>query len=868
MLRILLLSFTLIVFTISSIAQTVRGKVSTSDGQPVAYATVYIKENTIGIVANENGEFQVTLAAGSYNIEARSIGFESQTKTINVENSPISISFILSEKEQTLKEVTIHASTEDPAYNVMRHAIARAPYHLYQVQSYQSDNYMKGSAKIDHIPALMKMMITDQKLRSLIGKLLVLESQNKVTYRAPASYTQQVIAYKSSIPKEMEPKGGIRMSTSSIYTSKFDDVISPLSPQAFRYYRFTLSDIFNSGKYQINKIHISPKTAGAKLFSGDIYIIENDWSVFSLDLSVKEYGTTSHYKVNYQEVAPSVFMPITYNMYANINTMGVTGYARYYSSVKYNDLKLKEQTKIAESTKVSPEVTTTIQNKKQQRIQAEIEKITTKEKLSTRDALKLARLSNALMEPDELSKNRKNLEIKDTSLVKMQIDSMASRRDSVYWQNIRNVPLLKEEALSFKRNDSLPAAKAVSVSDNNITISTGTHASNSFLSGKTIALSKKMNFSYSGLIRGLLKEYNFVDGAWVGQQLSVDYKASEKNFLRITPAVYYAWARKAVNWSSNFEWNYLPLKQGHLNIIIQDYSTDIQQQTGTSRFLNSLSSLISADNVIRFYRNKAISITNTIDLANGLKLTTSASVERRSLLRNHTSYNFLHLTPTPNIPDETYTALLPTHQANTTTATLSFTPYNHYRLNGQNKQDAGSSYPTFSFSWKGAFKAGNYTTQSDYQLIKLSVEQKIKTGEWSNIRYKSTIGNYINSRQLYAPDFHYFATNPLAVTFNNTDNSFMLLPNYTCSSTRWAEFHINYYSSFLFLKRLHFLQNMPINEAIHFKTLIEDRSAPVYNEIGYSIGLGKAIRAGIFGSFASTDFKRIGFKLSMSLSSK
>jgi len=186
----------------------------------------------------------------------------------------------------------------------------------------------------------------------------VLESQNQISFKTPAKYTQRVIAYKSSIPKDIEPKGGIRISTSNIYDSKYDGNISPLSPQAFKYYQFKLLDIFESGKNQVNKIHITPKFKSSQFFTGDIYIIDNDWSVFLLDLSSTEMGTTTRYKVNFQEVQPTVFMPITYEMYTDIGTMGVKGFARYYSSVKYKNIELNPSIQKLQPSNVQPKTPT------------------------------------------------------------------------------------------------------------------------------------------------------------------------------------------------------------------------------------------------------------------------------------------------------------------------------------------------------------------------------------------------------------------------------------------------------------------------------------------------------------------------------
>ena len=324
------LCFFLFSFTAVS-AQVLKGKVVTSNGEPVSNATVYIREITSGIVADEQGKFQIKLNPGIYTCDFRSIGFEAQTKTIDIKSTGAEIQIVLVDKPLNLKEVIITRSKEDPAYQIMRQAIARAPFHLYQVSSFTSDNYLKGSAKIEKIPGLMKMMINDKKILSLIGKLLVLESQNEISYQSPSRYTQKVIAYKSSIPKEMEPKGGIRIPTSSIYEPVFMDEISPLSPQAFRYYKFKLEDIFTSGNYQVNKIKITPKVNSGKLFSGYIYILNGNWSVYSVDFSETELGTVTRTKIDYHEVRPDVFLPITYEMNATIGTMGVKGYGRFYS---------------------------------------------------------------------------------------------------------------------------------------------------------------------------------------------------------------------------------------------------------------------------------------------------------------------------------------------------------------------------------------------------------------------------------------------------------------------------------------------------------------------------------------------------------
>ena len=108
------LCFFLFSFTAVS-AQVLKGKVVTSNGEPVSNATVYIREITSGIVADEQGKFQIKLNPGIYTCDFRSIGFEAQTKTIDIKSTGAEIQIVLVDKPLNLKEVIITRSKEDPA---------------------------------------------------------------------------------------------------------------------------------------------------------------------------------------------------------------------------------------------------------------------------------------------------------------------------------------------------------------------------------------------------------------------------------------------------------------------------------------------------------------------------------------------------------------------------------------------------------------------------------------------------------------------------------------------------------------------------------------------------------------------------------
>jgi len=83
-------------------AQILRGNIVSSNGEPIPYATIYIHETTTGIIADEKGAFQVKVQPSTYTCEMRSIGFETQTKTVEVSTAGATIRVILPDKIQNL----------------------------------------------------------------------------------------------------------------------------------------------------------------------------------------------------------------------------------------------------------------------------------------------------------------------------------------------------------------------------------------------------------------------------------------------------------------------------------------------------------------------------------------------------------------------------------------------------------------------------------------------------------------------------------------------------------------------------------------------------------------------------------------------
>lgn len=873
--QFLLFTLSCVIVTSGLQAQQLKGIIVNKKGEPVPNSTVYIYEIAKGIAADNLGEFQTTLEPGTYACEFRSLGYESVKKDIIMGKENRTIRVELQETSYMLKEVVIYAtaSNEDPAYRIMRKAIAHAPYYRYQIKEYTSEAYIKGSLTIDKIPGILKraMKVNDNNfdINSIIGKPLVMESKSNIHFTSPETYQQNVVALKSSIPKEFNVDKGLSIMTSSIYNAELNGRISPLAPGAFRFYAFKLENVDYQPDHIINKIKVTPRKKNPNLFSGYIYILEDTWNVYIADLVASELGTTLHYRINYHQVQPSVYLPTTYDVSMTMNTMGVKGSGKYYASMKYNSVQAdKTQNPVAinetalpdesEEQKIPP---------KKQKISDELERLAQKEELSTKEAYKMSKLMSRMVEPEEVKEQRESLEIKDIEKVKMRVDTLAWKRDSAFWTNIRELPLREDELRSYQIRDSLSGGDTVSETSrdrNEVVLSIDENPKTVFgkiTQGGVWKMNRDLSLRYGGLMGGL-REYNFTDGLWLGQTLSLNWAIDKNRNFSVSPSLYYATARKEWLWHVSTSLNYAPMSLGRFHLSAGHISRDVNSQNGESRLMNTLAAIDLGQNFIRFYDSRYVKGDHYIDIANGLHLYTSAEIDKRSILRNRTSFNFIGKDIPENIPSDA--TLYPNHTATNITVELSYTPRYRYRVREGQKWYVSTKYPTFSVAYKKGVDLFADNSGPLYDRISTSISQTIKVSPFEEIDYLFSGGTFLSSDRLYPNDFKYFRNNQMLFTASDFNRSFNLLEPYTASGKWWMEGHLNYQSQYLFLKNLPFLQRFSFDEAFHLHGLSTE-NRKYYLEGGYSIGFLGLGRAGIFTGFTDKKFDRFGVKLSYPL---
>jgi len=848
-------------------AQTLAGRITDVKGEVIPNATFYIHETTQGIMANENGEFQAHLKKGDYTCEISSLGFEKKKMTISVPEEGLNLTIRLEEKAYSLKEVIVTPGKEDPAYRIMRKVIANAPYYLHQVKSYESDVYLKGNFKVDKIPALLKRQIKEKEVLDMIGKLFVYESQSKIKYSEPDKYELNVIAITSTIPKDMD------IGDSAPLTAVTNNIYNPtafgglLGPGSFSVYKFQLEESYREGDLLINKIRIIPRKKNGQLVDGLLYIVNDMWNIQQASLNMSQFGMSLNFNLSFNEIKPGAFLPTAFELDAKISVIGVKGGGRFYSSIKYNDLETNSNHITAQpATPTQTDVQATLpktQTKKQQKDLKKLEELASKEKLTTREAYKMAELVQKTVESDEVKEQRRNLDItRLESNIIIKRDSLAFNRDSSFWSDTRTVPLQTEELKSYVQRDSIRIVSDSLKSVDSIQNRTLGRWMSKLLFGETIKFNKKYYAKYNGLLLACT-EYNFIDGFRIGQHLEFGRYLGEgtNRSLSIAPSIFYTTARKEIDYRINGTLNYATIRGGQLFVSGGNTIADHADRNGTGRFGNTLGSILFAGNTAKFYQKRFAMISNKIDIANGFNLKTGFNFERRSDLENNISYNFFNKTPNSNRPHG-QTDIMPDHDAFVADISVEYTPRYYYnRWNGR-KYYVKSDYPTMKLGYKKGF-GGSAERNSSFDNIEATILQNIKLGLFNSLFYEVNAGTFLSSKKTYLADYKHFKTDEMFLS-GKVFNSTFLMDNYIyATNDKWLQGHLMYASNYILLKQIPVLQRMLFDEAIHLHTLWTPDIN--YNEAGYSVGLGDAIRLGVFVGFDKFKHQRTGILISLPL---
>ena len=878
--KILAVHIALFLIITSSYAQTntctFSGTIQNANGEPIPYGTIYIPKLTTGKMANMDGKYKMSLPCGKYKIKVQCLGYETKFLNIDASNINSKKTITLSTTSFSIQGVTVNASDEDPAYNVMRKAVVMAKYYKKQIKKYSAKIYIRYFFVADNIPKFAKLFAEENDIKQMEAGDMA-ETLIQYSYERPNKVREKII-YTRSATKDTS-KGRSPYVNFSFYDLGGNTIISPLSKSAFAVYKFELISTYLEGNNTVNKIKIIPKRKGTDLMSGYLYINEGTWNINSVDVKFKQQFVDVQYKQIYSEVAKNAWIPISHEIRVKAKAMGFKGHFKHIVSM--SNLKLKTDPEIDKKIKSLVKLPVTEQFETEEKTNPnaspktikttkKIEALMDKDKLTRGETMKLVRLVNkqANEEKRKLPKDSV-LEVKRDHKTEYA-DSAFTQNDSV-WASVRETPLSKEEVIIYNTRDSLTR---VENGDTIINKKRSFIGDILFFDGTIKSKNKNSKLKIPGLFAKLSLNFNTVDGFVLRKTLfSYKRKYTKGKWWNIKPSIFYAFNREALMGRFDFTSQYNMKKRAHFYFSGGRITNDFNTNSPMPNFFNSLATLFFSENYKKLYQKDYVFIGNSFDISNGLNLNTAVEYADRTELINNSDFKIIknkeYTSNIPNLADSSSLFyIFNDNKAFNLKATLSYTPKQYFRYRNDKKQVYPSKYPTFEITYKQGFKNA-IESQSDFSFIEGSINQSKSINLIDKVAWHVGGGKFLTNNTLYFADYKSFNTQPFYLIGNSSITSFKLLDFYNYNANDYFfEAHFAIEDNFLLLKNLPILNTSFLSEGLYANYLFTNQQDHYY-EFGYALkNVFLLFNVETFVSFKNDTYNAFGVKLSLNFINK
>ncbi len=793
-------------------AAVISGKITDEKNQPLPFVIVYIQGTTIGTTANIDGNYTLELKAGEYNLAYRLIGFKLHLEKISITENSLTKNVQMIPEAYQLKEVMVKASSEDPAYEIIRHAQKKRKFYLNQVKNYSCDAYVKSTEKITSHPKKILGQDVDltQVLDSTTGIVYLSESVSKFYFSYPDRTKEVMVSSRvSGNNRSFSFNRASDLIMFNMYESliRLDDLsergfVSPVSPSALFYYKFRLEGTYTENGETVNKIKVIPKRPSDPVFQGDIYILDDSWRIHSTDLFITkaqqiEFIDTLEIHQSYVPVEKDTWMNFSNQLNFVFSVFGFHG-----------------------------------------------------------RGVVLGINSNYNVHPD-FSSRFFNGEV-------MKINADANKKDSSYWQLTRPVPLIAEEVRDYHTRDSTAIVYAskhfrdsVDKKENKFTLGS------LLFSGYRLKKSfSKESFSFTPLVKNI--QFNTAEGLNVGMSIfhTKRFKDDPWSERGYGTTLRYGFANKHFNESVYYYRKYNPDKQASYSLIAGTSVSQFNANRPITELINTAYSLLAEKNFMKIYEKRFFLAEHQAELFNGFRLETSIEYANRFPLINRTNCSFI------DVKNREYTSndpLYPVsdslHFKNNKSVSLDLSVQIHFRQEYINSPEGkfilGSKYPSLKIHYRKGIKdlAGS---DVDYDFVNAGITDEMRLGLLGTLNYSVSCGKFMNRKALYLMDDHHFNGNQTFLSSFRLDD-FKLLNYYQYSTTDpYVEAHGEQNFGGFILNKIPFIRKLKLTEVAGIHYLYSDK---VKNYMELSVGLQKLsfVRIDFVTSFADSKKASAGF---------
>lgn len=672
----------------------------------------------------------------------------------------------------------------------MRQVIRLAPRYQQAIQHYQADTYIKGytyTPKRNRMIRYMHWLTPVDKHPD--NQLFELDAQSN--YQAPNHYQNRIKAFQTSRLSEgshyQELFAFINM---NIYAPTIYDkeIITPLSPEADKYYAFRLEGSELVEGRLLHRIRFTPRKWSQKLLSGELQVVDSLWTVDRILMKGRASLEDFEIDMRFSREESQQLLPVQADLRMQFEAFGNQIITELHAALRYQEV---------------------IYN-------------------------------TSFEEGDHLS-------LDETRYYTVAGDSLRLITDSSYWASRRDKPLSTTEQALYNET---PTIEQIDSSLINHYAQLGQR-----LTSTVNRDYKSVRMQYSGLFNPLQLSYGSEHGVTYKQELRLSHTYARDRQLRFHPEVGILFRSKQLRIKATTDWEYKPERRGMLRLTLandnQEFPSEVIQLISEKlQLTEKVKDFNFKELDLPYYHHYYADLSNQIELFNGLTFFGGIAYHLRTPVQKEREGTLIKL---KNANDfEPFIG-------------LTYTPRQHYWMDGYRKEYLYSAFPTFRLELgKGIY--GVMGSHSDYWRLETGLNQTLRLGLSERLSYNFSSGFYFETRYNYFANFRYFAKQYFPEPWRDRFGGIfhLLSSDWYYASERYVQAHCMYEAPFILL---HFIKPRTHRYIVSERFYLSQLWTPVkpnHTELGYGVG-NDLLNVALFLGFDKFKYQGAGLKLSLEL---
>lgn len=841
----------------------VRGVIADEAGNELSFATVFVKQQGTGTTANVEGRYEIHLEPGRYELVFQHLGRRTEVRVLDVRDRLEELDVRLAPQEIMLEAVTVGAEDEDPASSIMRRAIAKANYHRNVLDSYSARVYIKGTGKLKDYPWLAKKALEKEGIEK--NRVFISESVSDIKFTRPNKFEEKVISIRSDgKDNNTSPNGYI---FGSFYEPEIAGTITPFSPKAFSYYKFEYLGTFKDREYEISRIRVTPRSKGDNVVDGIINIVEDDWSLHSVDLHTVKLGIGVQIKSTCAPIEDKVWLPVSHQFKIDGKVFGFEFEYNYLASVSNYAIVLNPSVYTPKMEVVDEKKEPTLakeieQVQRQNRKKEHGETVQLQERLAAGEEITRKELKTIIKDYEkEERKQQKEPEV--ISDVTFTIDSAAFRKDSLYWAEVRPIPLTREEITGYEKSDSLAAVERARAEGD--TLKASKHKGFQpwdLLIGDRYKIGEHSNFRIDFPMPG----FNTVEGFNIVYRVAYGVVLQDSNRTRLTvrPVARYAFSREEFSGYLNLS---LRNTNHRLDVDAGRYIAQFNRENPILPVVNTFTTLFLEKNLMKLYERDFAEVRYRRRINPFISVTTDWSLADRRELFNESDYKLVDrkriedYTPNQPVHETIQDTGFPEHRAFVGSLGISARPWLKFRIRNGRKREIQSSSPTLTFDYRKGF-AEVFSSDIEFDQVELGVKHELRLGVRGALHFWLRGGMFLRDESMYFMDYKHFLGNQTPFSTTDPVGSFRLLDYYRHSTNdKYFSGNVHYQFRKFLVTTIPLVRVTGVRENVFINYLATPTSNH-YTELGYSIdGILRIFRLEAAAAFREGRYVGYGFRI-------